>query len=200
MSLRKYKQYERVRLLFKKSGYDMNKARQQVFKRASGIRQPILDVGTGPGRMAYTLALAGFKVTTVDVSKPVIEVARLYARRYRVLRKIKFLNMDAQNLEFKSNSFNAVFCANLLHDVGNPGRVVDEIIRVCRPKGKIVISDLNENGRALVNKVYRINSQVHRSKIIDLDKVAGRRFTMQQIVFDKYVEEFVTTFVAVKPG
>ena len=52
----------------------------------------------------------------------------------------------------------------------------------------------------MVNKVYRINSQVHRSKIIDLDKVAGRRFTMQQIVFDKYVEEFVTTFVAVKPG
>jgi ubiquinone/menaquinone biosynthesis C-methylase UbiE len=64
---RKFRQYERIRLLFKRYGYDMDAARQKVFKRAGKIFEPILDVGTGPGRMAYILAKASFNVTTIDI-------------------------------------------------------------------------------------------------------------------------------------
>ena len=196
--LRKFKQYEKIRLLFKRYGYDMNRERQRVLGRAGEIREPILDVGTGPGRMAYTLARAGFKLTSVDISFEAQNVARHYAKKYKVLTKMKFLNMDAENLRFRSSTFNTVFSANLLHDVKNPERVVDEIIRVCKVKGKIIISDLNKKGKVLVNKVYRINKEVHRSKVLDLDKVVGTRLESQGISFNKYVDGLITTFVARK--
>ena len=106
--------------------------------------------------------------------------------------------MDAQDLKFRANSFNTVFSANLLHDVRDPVKVVDEIIRVCKAKGKIIISDLNRKGKKLVNKIYRIDKQVHRSKVIDLDKVIGREFNSQGIPFNKYVDGFITTFVGRK--
>ena len=195
---RKFQQYEKIRLLFKKYGYDMNEARRRVLKRAGIIKEPILDVGTGPGRMAYVLAQAGFGLMTIDISDEVREVARLYARRFKVLTKIKFLNMDAEDLRFSSSTFNAVFSANLLHDVKNPARVVEEMIRVCKAEGKIIISDLNKSGESLVNKVYRINKEVHRSKVVDLDKIVGKRFKLRNIPFNKYIDEFVTTFVGRK--
>ncbi len=196
--LRKFKQYEKIRLLFKRYGYDMEKERQRVFRRGGKIREPILDVGTGPGRMAYTLALAGFRLCSVDISQAAQDVARLYAKKYGVLSKIKFLNMDAQGLRFSNNSFNTVFSANLLHDVKNPNRVVDEMIRVCKVNGKIIISDLNKKGKSLVNKVYRINKEVHRSKAIDLDRVVADRFRAQHITFNKHIDGFITTFVGRK--
>ena len=195
---RKFQQYEKIRLLFKKYGYDMDRARRQVLKRAEIIKEPILDVGTGPGRMAYILAQAGFRVRTIDVSREAQDVARIYAKKFNVLRKIKFTHMDAEDLKFKNNSFNTVFSANLLHDVKRPRRVIDEMIRVCKLNGKVIISDLNRKGKALVNKVYRINKEVHRAKVIDLNKAVGARFKAKGILFDKYVDGFITTFVGRK--
>ena len=195
---KKFQQYEKIRLLFKKYSYDMDGAREMVLKRAGKIKEQILDVGTGPGRMAYALALAGFSLSTVDISDKAINVAKLYAQKYKVLTKIKFLNMDAEDLRFKSSSFNTVFSANLLHDVKNSERVVDEIIRVCKVKGRIIISDLNKKGKTIVNKVYRINKEVHRAKVIDLDKVVGLRFNAQRVLFNKYIDGPITTFVGRK--
>ena len=195
---KKFRQYEKIRLLFKKYGYDMDRARAMVLNRAGNIREPILDVGTGPGRMAYTVALAGFSLSTIDISDQTIDVAKLYAKKYKVLSKIKFLNMNAEDLKFRNNSFNTVFSANLLHDVKNPKRVVDEIIRVCKVKGKIIISDLNRQGKSIVNKVYRINNDVHKAKVIDLDEVVAERFNSIGVTFNKYVNGCITTYVGRK--
>jgi ubiquinone/menaquinone biosynthesis C-methylase UbiE len=195
---RKFKQYERIRLLFKRYGYDMDRERQRALRRAGKIKEPILDVGTGPGRMAYVVALAGFRLSTIDTSLEAQDVARLYAKKYRVLTKIKFLNMDAEDIRFKNNSFSTVFSANLLHDLENPERAVDEMIRVCKIRGKIIVSDLNKKGKALVNQVYRINKEVHKSRVIDLDKVVGRRLKTKSVLFNKYVDGFITTFAGRK--
>ena len=195
---RKFGQYERIRFLFKRNGYDMEKARSRVLDRAGGLKEPVLDVGTGPGRMAYTLARAGYKLTTIDISKEAQKVARIYAQKYKVLDRIKFMNMDAQNIKFKNGSFATVISANLLHDVNNPKRVVREMIRVAKPEAKIIISDLNKKGRDLVNKVYRLNSEVHRGKLIDLEKVVGGTFRKMGISFKRYKDGYITTYVGEK--
>ena len=137
---RKFRQYERIRFLFKRYGYDMEEARKKVLTRTGKILEPVLDVGTGPGRMAYTLADAGFRVTSIDISKEAQEVAKIYAKRYNVADKIKFMDMDAQNLRFKNESFSTVISANLLHDVRGPQRVVEEMMRVAKPKKIIAIN------------------------------------------------------------
>jgi ubiquinone/menaquinone biosynthesis C-methylase UbiE len=156
LTCEKFKEYEKVRLLFKKHGYDMDETRCLVLKRALPIKEEILDVGTGPGRMAYILAQAGYNVTTIDVSKEVLEVARVYASRYKVLDKISFLTMDAECLEFEDNMFNTVVSVNLLHEVNNPEKVIREILRVCSKEGKLVIADLVRVGQRVARLSRRL--------------------------------------------
>jgi len=195
---RKFIQHEKVRLLFRKYGYDMEEERQKVFRRAGELKEPILDVGTGSGRMAYVLALAGHTVTTIDISKEVQKIAMLYTKKYTCLDKIKFMKMDAQDMSFKDESFSTVISANLLHDVKNPKQVVDEIIRIAKPGGKIIISDLNRRGRALVDKVYRVDREIHKGKLMDLDKIAGNPLKNATISFKKYNDGYITTYVGKK--
>jgi len=192
---RKFQQYEKIKCLFKEYGYDMEKARLKVLERAGRIKEPVLDLGTGPGRMACALAKAGFRVTTIDISKEVHDVARIYARRNGVLNKLRFIKMDAQNIRFKDNSFSTVISSNLLHDVKKPQKVVEEMIRLTGLGGKIIISDLNRKGRLLVNKVYRLNREVHRGNLIDLEKVAGQLFKKARIPYKKYDDGYITTYV-----
>jgi len=195
---RKFRQYEKIRFLFKRYGYDMEEARQKVLERAGKISEPILDVGTGPGRMAYTLANAGFRVTSIDISKETQNVAKIYANRFKVLGRIKFMNMDAQNLKFKDERFSTVVSANLLHDVKNPHKVMQEMVRVTRRCGKVIISDLNRKGKDLVNKVYRINKEVHKGKPINLKKIVEGNFKQSRINFKEYNDGYITTYIGEK--
>jgi len=195
---RKFRQYERIRLLFKRYGYDMDAAREKVLARAGAITEPVLDVGTGPGRMTYALAKSGFRLTTVDIAKGPQRVARIYARRFKVLNRVKFLKMDAGRLKFRNNSFATVIAANLLHDVHSPKLAVKEMLRVARPKAKIIISDLNKKGRALVDKVYRINNEIHRGKLINLGRIVSEVFRNSAVKVRKYDDNFITTYVIIK--
>lgn len=195
---RKFRQYEKIRFLFKRYGYDMEGARQKVLERAGKIFEPILDVGTGPGRMAYILAKAGLRLTTIDISKEAQGVAKVYARKYKVLDRIKFMNMDAQNIKFRDNSFQTVISANLLHDLKYPKRGIEEIIRVAKPDGKIVVSDLNKKGKTLVNKVYRINKEIHRARQFNLEKTVAGTFRKAGVKFKKYENGYITTYVGRK--
>lgn len=195
---RKFRQYERISLLFKHYGYNMDEARQKVLKRAGAIFEPILDVGTGPGRMAYTLAQKGFELTSIDISKEAQDVARIYARRKKVYGRIRFIKMDAQNMKFKDKAFSTVISANLLHDLGNPRQAVGEMIRAAKEGGKIIISDLNKKGKALVNKVYRINKEIKRGKPVNPDKVVAEAFYASKIRFKKYEDGYISTFVGKK--
>jgi len=176
----------------------MEEARQRVLERAGRILEPILDIGTGPGRMAYILAKAGFRLTTLDISKEAQEVAKIYAKRYKVLSKIKFIPMDAQKLRFNNGSFSTTISANLLHDVKNPHRVMQEMIRVTKPHGKVIVSDLNRKGKDLVNKVYRINKEIHRGKPINLKKIVEENFRQSRINFKEYDDGYITIYIGKK--
>lgn len=197
---RKFRQYEKIRLLFKRHGYDMDEARRKVLKRAGRIIGPVLDCGTGPGRMAYTLAKSGLRVVSVDVSKQAQDVARIYSNGFKVSDKIKFINMDAQDLKFKDKSFHTAISANLLHDVRDPRKVIKEMIRVAMPGAKIIISDLNKKGRALVNKVYRLNKTIKKGGFFELSKVIKEISEERKIIFKKYNDGCIDTYIARIPG
>lgn len=98
-----------------------------------------LDVGTGPGQLAFYLAKAGFKVTGLDISPGMIEQARQTAIREGL--SCDFRTGDAEQLPFEDNAFDVIVTRNLVWTLPNPQAAIQEWHRVLKPGGRIIISD-----------------------------------------------------------
>ncbi len=112
----------------------------------------ILDVGTGWGHMAITLALHGFKVITGEPEGAKWADWRSRAKKANVEDKITFKPFYAENLPFEDASFDAVFLYTSLHHIDNKARAVNEILRVMKPNGALIIIELTEEGVNLIRK------------------------------------------------
>ncbi len=93
----------------------------------------ILDVGTGTGFLAVIAASLGHRVTAVDLSEEMLRKARYAACEFQV--QIRFLKMDADELEFSEATFDAVLCRNTIWTAENPKKIYQEIYRVLKPEG-----------------------------------------------------------------
>ena len=96
----------------------------------------VVDVGTGSGRAALVLARGGARVTAIDASEQMLEVARRRAAEDTV--KIKFLRGDAHALEFGDRSFDVAVCLRLLMHAPDWRRCMAEL---CRVAERLVIFD-----------------------------------------------------------
>ena len=101
----------------------------------------ILDIGTGPGFFAIILAQAGYDVTAVDYTNAMIERAKKNAGEYA--KKIKFMQMDAQNLSFADESFDVIVSRNLTWNLENPDKAYSEWTRVLKKGGLLLNFDAN---------------------------------------------------------
>jgi len=98
----------------------------------------VLDVCTGLGEPAMSIAsiIAPLgHVVGVDLSANMTEIARKSAAK-RELRNVEFVTMDAENLEFPSNSFDVAISCFGFQIVTNPQAAAREILRVLKPGGR----------------------------------------------------------------
>ena len=111
--------------------------------------QRILEVGVGTG-----LSLPHFRpdsrVTGIDVSAEMLEKAKRRTARMGLTHVEGLHVMDAENLEFADNSFDAVLALYVASVVPDPARFAAEMRRVCIPRGTIVVVNhfTSENGLA----------------------------------------------------
>lgn len=118
------------------------KAWQQIFTEALGRGNlTVLDVGTGPGIVAFLLAELGHDVTGVDFSEEMLRNARENAARFGL--SVKFTPGDTENLPFEDESFDAVVNRAVLWTLPNPEKAIMEWWRVLKPGGRLVIIDGN---------------------------------------------------------
>ena len=99
----------------------------------------VLDVGTGPGFFATSLAKRDYIVTAVDFNAKMIEEAKNNAGIYKDI--ISFHQMDAQNLSFSDGSFDAVVTRNLTWNLEEPEMAYREWWRVLRKGGVLLNFD-----------------------------------------------------------
>ena len=97
----------------------------------------ILDVGCGPGSITTTLAnyVPEGSVTGVDVADSVLEEARTTAKD---LQNVKFKKGNVMDkLPFEDESFDVVFCHQVLFHVTDHVSALKEMRRVCRTGGLV---------------------------------------------------------------
>ena len=105
----------------------------------------VLDIGTGPGFFTIILEELGYNsITGVDVSEKMLEVAKGNIQKYgKENSSIQLLQMDAQNLEFKPESFDMIVSRNLTWNLEKSLQAYSEWLRVLKPNGSLLIFDAN---------------------------------------------------------
>jgi ubiquinone/menaquinone biosynthesis C-methylase UbiE len=120
-----------------------------------GIRNGrILDVGTGTGRLAIELAkanLTNFEIIGLDISDNMLIKARENAVNSGVANKIELILAPAAVLPFPDESFDMVMSYASLHHWLRPVEVFNEMQRVIKPEGSIIVRD---NRRVYGNKLW----------------------------------------------
>jgi SAM-dependent methyltransferase len=110
---------------------------EQVGARA-GVR--LLDLATGTGAVARAAARRGASVLGVDVSEPMLAVAR------ELSPEIDFRIADAHALPFADGEFGAVTCGLALSHFHEPRRALGEVLRVLRVGGALAASSWRGGG------------------------------------------------------
>jgi SAM-dependent methyltransferase len=109
--------------------------------RRLGIRpgERVLDVGCGTGNFALPAARAGASVTGVDFAPNLLRQARERAAGEGL--GIRLDEGDAQELPYDDGAFDTVVSMFGAMFAASPERAGAELVRVCRPGGRIVMTN-----------------------------------------------------------
>ena len=117
----------------------------------------ILDVACGTGDMAVSLAERGCKVTGIDLSEEMLEIARRKtASATFYLLPFTFYLGDAEALPFAEGEFDAVTCAFGVRNFVHLEKGLNEMLRVLKPGGRMVILELATPDCKLIKPFYNI--------------------------------------------
>lgn len=96
----------------------------------------ILDIGCGPGTITIDLAtyVPEGHVTGLERVGDVLTAARALARE-RGVANVDFVQGDANSLDYGDESFDVVFCHQVLQHVGDPVGMLSEMKRVAKTGG-----------------------------------------------------------------
>jgi phosphatidylethanolamine/phosphatidyl-N-methylethanolamine N-methyltransferase len=98
----------------------------------------LLDVGVGTG-LELPMFSPHVKITGIDLSEPMLNVARKRVLRDGLGNVLALQAMDAMALTFADESFDAVIAPYVLTVVPDAHRTLDEMTRVVKKGGEIVL-------------------------------------------------------------
>jgi SAM-dependent methyltransferase len=101
----------------------------------------VLDVASGTGLVGRALADKVAAGTAVDSTPAMIAEGRERAAA-EGHRALEFVSGSAERLPFADASFSLVVTRFSLHHFSDPAPAVDEMVRVLRPDGRVVVNDL----------------------------------------------------------
>src|SRR5690606_39121891 len=117
----------------------------------------ILDIATGTGDLAIALAQTGAeKIVGLDLSPGMLEVGKEKVSRKNLQDTIEMVVGDSENLPFEDNSFDAVTVAFGVRNFENLEKGLEEIRRVLKKGGNLVILETSVPTKTPFQQGYRI--------------------------------------------
>ena len=101
----------------------------------------MLDVACGPGLVSLALAPHAARVTGLDVAPAMLDKAR-DLQRQRGSANVSWDLGRADTLPYPDAAFDAVVTRWSFHHLLEPHAALAEMVRVCRPGGRVVVADV----------------------------------------------------------
>ena len=116
--------------------------RQRIFSliNCNVKYQHALDIGCGPGTIAEDMLKISEKVYGIDISEDMVKTAVEKFSHYRHKDRVFFEVGDAESLKFPDQYFDVVFCIGVLRYTSSWERAMQEIYRVLKPDGVVVVT------------------------------------------------------------
>jgi len=130
----------------------------------------LLDLATGSGDLAAEIAKKnpGIQITGADFSAPMLDVARA-----RQVPGLDLIQADAMNLPFSDGAYDAVTAAFGLRNMASWPEAVQEMARVTRPGGSLIILDFSLPRARMLRGPYRF--YLHRVMPTVAGWITGQR-------------------------
>lgn len=131
-------EWDALRTVF---GDELLRARATAALVPPGLR--VADIGTGTGVLALELAGLGLDVVGIDLSEGMLEAARekWAAIETDTTGRVDFRRGDAHALPLEDESVDAAFAHMVLHSLEEPSRAIEEMARIVRPGGQVILVD-----------------------------------------------------------
>jgi ubiquinone/menaquinone biosynthesis C-methylase UbiE len=111
----------------------------------------VLDVGCGTGAQLAIYQQGGCEVSGIDLSPPMLKVAKS-----KLGEKAVLITGDAIRMPYPNDTFDLVLSSLFLHQINAPLRsaVLEETIRLLKPDGQILLVDFHpEAGRSIKGRL-----------------------------------------------
>jgi 2-polyprenyl-3-methyl-5-hydroxy-6-metoxy-1,4-benzoquinol methylase/uncharacterized protein YbaR (Trm112 family) len=115
---------------------EYKRLRESIKREIPGNIEIILDVGCGGGWVSNTFLKEGKKVISLDISdnNPI-----------KAIKESEHINhagliADVYNLPFNENSIDCIIASEVLEHVSDPKRFIENLIKVLKPNGVIVLT------------------------------------------------------------
>jgi len=106
-------------------------------------RAKVLDVGTGPGWTAIFLANMGYRVTGVDISPGMIEIARERAERESLDIEFCVRDMEGDLTDWSVGEFDGILIYACLHHCQEPNKVLRNCFSLLKAGGRLLLVETN---------------------------------------------------------
>jgi len=126
-----------------REGFFSEAVRNKAFSTAGVQKGKIAaDIGAGTGFITEGLIRNGLKVIAVDQSEAMLaEMRRKFAR----VEGIDYCLGKAEKLPIPDEAVDYTFANMYLHHVKLPLKAIKEMVRILKPGGKLVITDMDEH-------------------------------------------------------
>lgn len=134
----------------------------------------VLECACGTGAISVFIAPVCKHLTATDFSEGML---RQTARKVRQYKNVEIRKADMTELDYPDASFDAVVAGNVIHLLDDPVAALNELMRVCKPSGKVIIPTYINiyNGKP--------------SRLVKLFEKAGAHF-MRQFDLNTYKQFF----------
>ena len=159
----------------------------------------ILDVGCGAGDSIEPIAGKVKKAYGIDFAENLLKAAsKTFAKNSNVF----IINANAETLPFPNSAFDYVTCmGNTFGNLENPDKCLEEMKRVMKSNGKIILSVYSKNALKMQLRTYKahgVNIEFYNKDVVRIKEgLTSHRYSKKQL--NKFAKKHDFNVVIIKP-